>query len=86
MILIIVKCYLKVKYSILQKFSSVYLKLLCKDVDQALLLVLEFSQLQNVNYDLRRDDPQHIIGQQVALGALRACDKVPEILIALQLG
>jgi hypothetical protein len=46
--------------------------------------MLELSQLQNINYDLWRDDSEYIIGQQIALGALWASDKVPEIFIALQ--
>jgi hypothetical protein len=53
-------------------------------MDKTFLLMLELSQLQNINYDLWRDDSEYIIGQQIALGALWASDKIPEIFIALQ--
>jgi hypothetical protein len=46
--------------------------------------MLKLSQLQNINYDLWRDVPEHIIGQQIALNALWAGDKVPEIFVTLQ--
>jgi hypothetical protein len=46
--------------------------------------MLELSQLQNINYNLWRDDSEDIIGQQIALGALWASDQVSEIFIALE--
>jgi hypothetical protein len=45
--------------------------------------MLELSQLQNINYDLWRDDSEHIVGQQIALRPLRTSDQVSEIFIAL---
>ena len=53
-------------------------------MDKPFFLMLELSQLQNINYDLWRDDSEYIISQQIALGALWASDKVAEIFIALQ--
>jgi hypothetical protein len=45
--------------------------------------MLELSQLQNINYNLWRDDSEHIIGQQIALRPLWASNQVSEIFIAL---